>query len=127
LRLEVFDYNKHTQAFPQDLFVEGMTGLALVCEDGSPCMVGGTAQFEWGPELWIYTKEGLSNEERLRIARIAKDYVEIQLELEGKLYAHARPGNEKWLKFLGFKLQWAKFDPEGVEVKRYVKGGSEWG
>lgn len=126
MKLTIYDPEKHDVFFPRQLFVEGMVGLALLRNDDTPAAIGGTAPFEWGQELWIYSRPNLSRSEKRQAARFARGYVDVRLEVERKLYAHARLGNEKWLKFLGFELEWIKTDKDGQEVRRWIRERQLW-
>lgn len=126
MELVPFDYDEHAWAFLEEEFADGATGLALLRDDGTPCMVGGTAPFPWGPELWIYTVKDVTPGERVRIGRVARDYLATQLAIEPRVFAHARPGNERWLSWLGFRFEYARDDQYGREMQRWIKEAA-WG
>jgi hypothetical protein len=91
------------EAFPEEATVPEMSGLTYMRGDGTILMCGGVAPFQWGWEMWIYVSDFIAPSEKIRVARIARGYAEIMSEAAGTLYAHAAPGNEKWISFLGFE------------------------
>jgi hypothetical protein len=120
MQIVPFKY-EHAEAYPGDMFVDGMYGLTLLRNSGLPCMSGGVADFPWGAELWICTVDDITDYERMRGARIARRFVALQLELEKKIFAHTKPGNERWLMFLGFRLETTLVDEKGQIIHRWQK------
>ena len=107
----------HMRDFPGQPLLAESTGLTLWRGERA-LMCGGVAPCLWGPELWIYVQEDATVSERLVVGRIAKLYVREKLEELGELWAHARRGNERWLRWLGFGLDFIHCDTFGDEVFR---------
>lgn len=103
MELVRFDHD-HLRAYEGAASLPGMVGVTILSDDGRPLASGGTVLLGWGPELWIFVREGIELAERVRVARTAREYVRAKIQHFGRLYAHAFGGNERWLRWLGFDL-----------------------
>jgi len=85
--------------------VGAMQGITL-CVNGNALACGGFVEQEWGKEMWIEAPKALTQKQRLKIARIAKRYVEAELMLGQPVHAHVWADDEtapRWMSFLGFE------------------------
>lgn len=101
----------HLQHYEDAIRVPQMVGYSFV-NDGRMFASGGTIFCEWGRELWIYRRPNLTRPERRFLARFARAYVGALVSQGEEMWASARPGQERWLKFLGMEQQ------ETVETDR---------
>lgn len=129
MKVRAFEYSDLDSINPKAKEAN-LRGITIVGDDGCPVACGGIMEAPWGNELWIEARPGLSERERLGVARVSREYVSVMLPILTTVYAHIfeedRGRLSRWFDWLGFTEAETIRPRDQRAVVRYVLEAEKW-